>query len=92
MPRAVSRCLFCEKPIEPLQPIMFTMLAPAPGAQSINVPLHVVCFVEAMASQTARAVIEAIQEGRVTVGLDGDDRLPLADVVSGIVARLIKRG
>lgn len=93
-PADIPPCIFCEKRAKLHQPVILTtfyMHSPA-GLINGSAPVHLSCFIDAMAGRTARVVLDALQKGEVEVGLmEEEDGDTLDDTVTKVVAAVVER-
>jgi hypothetical protein len=54
-------------------------------------PIHIGCFIKAIAGETADAVLEGLEHGKNDVGLQHEPGIDLNEVVAGIVHRVVER-
>lgn len=93
IPPDLGPCLFCRRATKgaPGAPELITLFVAATADNRFaNVPVHVSCWIEVVAGRVQEAVIEAIQEGRLTRGIDtaGSD---LHSVVGSILGEVLNR-
>ena len=85
-------CVFCERKVKPYEPVLATNFLLPADTRIAHAPAHLACLVEAIAGETARTVVHAIQQGAVDVGIDRDDDSSIGQVIAAIVERLAQRG
>ncbi len=86
-------CIFCERNIKPMEPIVPTSFLFPPGGEGSLVgsaSLHLTCFIQTIAGETARAVLHSIKSGEVDIGLERESNDPLDGVVGEILSRTIE--
>jgi hypothetical protein len=87
-------CIFCEKPIKALEPVLRTAFLFPPGDEGALVGeacVHLTCFINTIAGECAHAALRAIRDGEVDIGLERDDKDSLDGVVGELVARTIHK-